>query len=279
MNNICINYLKISAKDELPEKMCLSCVSEMNQAFAFKQKCERSEKTLRSYLQQNNIKEEKTQIEIQAQVQTATIQKISTVSKKEVEKSPLERFECPPELSESHSDELIIHHGDMSECADSVEVTDTKFPGEFMEVENVQHFIDYIQSEEHVESLNDETIHMEVHQRNSDTSTTEEVVKDFIAENTLKFICNYCKSSFSCRRSLTLHMNCRKCMQSSYECDICNKIFVKKRYLIRHLQRMHRMMNDVECIDESKVDNNRKYKCDLCPKGTFFRKKSHLYGF
>lgn len=242
----------------------------MNQAFAFKQKCERSEKTLRSYLQQNNIKHEETPIQIQAQVQTPTIRKISTIPKNETEKNPSKPIECPPQVLECQTDEVITHHGDISEFSDSVEVTETASHSEFMEVENVQHYIDYIQSEEHVESTSkEETIHMEVHQRNSDTSTTEEVVKDFIAENTLKFICSYCKSSFSSRRSLTLHVNCRKCMQSSYECDICNKIFVKKRYLIRHLQRMHRMMSDAneECIDESKVDNNRKYKCDLCPKG------------
>lgn len=37
--------------DGLPEHVCITCISELNRAYSFKQKCERSEYTLRMYLQ------------------------------------------------------------------------------------------------------------------------------------------------------------------------------------------------------------------------------------
>ena len=49
-NSIC--FLQAMENDGLPENVCISCVSEINKAVSFKQKCERSEYTLRKYLHQ-----------------------------------------------------------------------------------------------------------------------------------------------------------------------------------------------------------------------------------
>lgn len=42
---------KVEAGDGLPEKMCVQCVLQVSRAFTFKQQCERSDTTLRSYFQ------------------------------------------------------------------------------------------------------------------------------------------------------------------------------------------------------------------------------------
>lgn len=41
----------MQAGDGLPEKMCVQCVLQVSRAFTFKQQCERSDTTLRSYFQ------------------------------------------------------------------------------------------------------------------------------------------------------------------------------------------------------------------------------------
>lgn len=36
--------------DQLPQQLCLACVSELNKCFAFREKCLRTNSTLRTYL-------------------------------------------------------------------------------------------------------------------------------------------------------------------------------------------------------------------------------------
>lgn len=36
--------------DQLPQQLCLACVSELNKCFAFREKCMRTNSTLRTYL-------------------------------------------------------------------------------------------------------------------------------------------------------------------------------------------------------------------------------------
>lgn len=249
---------KVSPKDQLPEKMCLTCISEMNLAFAFKQKCARSEKTLRAYLEQTCEQQEKT-------AQSSNIITISlNVSDAKVETNNSDQ---PSDVIEIPIDDMTVCHDDVCECSNCKSEAETTLLNEY--VDNEEQSIDYqysdnieyIQAEEQIEST---LVKLDVKK-----TAVENMVKDFIAENTMKFICSHCKASFTSRRSLNLHVNGRKCMQLSYECDICHKIFVKKRYLVRHLQRMHRM-SEADCADEAKMDNRKKYKCHSCPKGKNF---------
>lgn len=177
--------------------MCLNCISELNQAFAFKQKCERSERRLRSFLEQTESIDEH----------------IVECSSKMVEyKTAVE------ELSEEYKSNDLIEN----------------------------------------------------HSKKDDLTTNQikikDAITDFVAENTLKFICSHCKANFSSGRSLKLHVNSKKCMQQTYECDICKKLFIKKRYLIRHLQRMHKMANEPD-NNKQKSNSRSRYGCNLCPKG------------
>lgn len=48
--------------DGLPESLCISCISELNRAYSFKQKCERSESTLKMYFQQIKPADEQTKV-------------------------------------------------------------------------------------------------------------------------------------------------------------------------------------------------------------------------
>lgn len=200
-------FNQISEDDELPKKMCLNCVSEMNQAFSFKQKCERSEETLLTLLKQTK---------------------------------PIG----------------AIHDGWLKSSRQKTEIKNS------IRIEKVEVY--EVEADE--SDLTEGKI--EVKLKHEPTQKSIDIVNDFIAETTLKFNCSDCKATFSSKRSLSLHINSRKCMQLNYECDICHKVFIKKRYLIRHLQRMHHMMADVnepECGGSTSV--KRKYKCNLCPKG------------
>lgn len=233
--------------------MCLNCISEMNQAFAFVQKCERSEKTLRSLLDQP------TPIIVEInELPPATNQ----YPNERVEKSVVcvsNTVDCQTKLVDGHS----------YQCSDCCVEFKTKLEFERhlcdkqLELTAIEP-IEYIQT---VESQSQAPHSI----CNSKKTSMTEVVNDFIAETTMKFICSDCNATFSSRRSLSLHVNSRKCIQKAYECDICHKVFIRKRYLVRHLQRMHQMMNEIDkvkCGDGSKPSQRkRSYKCHLCLKG------------
>lgn len=234
--------------------MCLNCISEMNQAFAFKQKCERSERTLRLYLHQINY--ETRQIAVQKPNVDPLQYHVDTGDGVvfESECSTIQQNEC--QIQDS------IIQPDIYHC--------TNCSSEFNTMLEIERHICKPADENLVyNSVEDQTESSP--QPLSEKTMTENVVMDFIAENTLNFICSRCKASFSSRRSLSLHFNSRKCLQHSYECDICSKIFIKKRYLIRHLQRMHKMSNELHTKKNTKntqsKSNKRNFKCHLCPKG------------
>lgn len=241
--------------------MCLSCLSEMNHAFAFKQKCERSEKTLRVYLEQAKATNDEIQIKVTQIKRIVTTSPNESDAKWEAEENQIQSAECQSSVLGDQTDDGTLHHGNVCECTNCQTTLQNDCEQNEQQAMDYPHAeqIEYIQAEEQIEST--------LMKYEANGNGTEEAVKDFIAENTLKFICSHCKASFSSRRSLKLHENGRKCMQLSYECDICHKIFIKKRYLIRHLQRMHRMTSESEPATVLKVDSKRKYKCHLCPKG------------
>lgn len=225
--------------------MCLNCVSEMNHAFAFVQKCERSERALRSLLSEPILA-------LDSQMQRPSSETPILTSKEETD-TESNSGRCSPNTQEYQAEVVAStdhNTNDFDGCVTESKVEDYLYHNKIE-----------LAATEQIKStpLKPKTI----------GSATADAIKDFIAENTLKFICSHCKASFSSRRSLSLHVNSRKCMQQSYECDICNKVFVKKRNLIRHLQRMHRMMNKDTPEEEPYPlpNNKRKYKCHLCPKG------------
>lgn len=232
--------------------MCLSCISEMNQAFAFKQKCERSERTLRLYLEQ---------VEHDAQKKSSSPKE--SIYSHSTENNVEETAESQsPSLRENEfqMDDLAIQ-SDIYHCSNcSMEFKNG------LEIES--HVCKSTVKNSNCSNSKDQS--ESPMQSTPEKSAAENIVMDFIAENTLKFICSLCKASFSSQRAHSLHFNSQRCLQKSYECDICHKVFIKKRYLIKHLQRMHKMTNEahtVENTEDSKSKSKRKYKCHSCLKG------------
>ncbi|XP_031626180.1 zinc finger protein 84-like [Contarinia nasturtii] len=224
---------EVKIDDELPAKMCLDCISEMNQAYAFVQKCERSEKTLRSLLEQTTC--------IQTNPDTDKTRDASVLcssnSVKSYNLNHNNSYQCSNCYVGSKTNTEFEHHS----CDKQIELA---------EIEQIE----YVQTVECI---------------SSQPKITEALVKDFIAERTMKFNCGDCNAIFSSKRSLSLHINSHKCTQQAYECDICQKVFIKKRYLVRHLQRMHQMMNKVCKVtfdDGNRPIHKRNYKCHLCSK-------------
>lgn len=226
----------------------------MNHVFAFVQKCERSEKSLRLLLEQAKNVDGQTNPTSNATTTLdsnveADIESNSGQCSPNIEGYQSEGPSTPSEPNTNDIDEFVTKSEvDGYSCINKIEYST----------------IEYVQTSEHLTASTPVKC-------KTNRDATSKAINDFIAENTLKFICNHCKASFSSRRSLNLHENSRKCLQQSYECDICHKVFIKKRYLIRHLQRMHRMLNEDAKKDEcTSSSSKRKYKCHLCPKGRIF---------
>lgn len=252
--------MQVSVCDKLPVKMCLNCISEMNQAFAFKQKCERSEETLRQYLQQMHIIPLQSIEQMVGAAESISIEEVEELEEDEVtydnddDEAMESEIVCPHKSEDSEATELEIH-SEIYHCANDAKELQTNSEISRHPCSSTIEYITCV-------TIEDQT------SLQSKKTPAEHLVKDFIAENTLNFICSRCKASFSGKRSLNLHFNSGKCLEQSFECCVCHKIFIKKRYLLRHLQRMHEIQNKtVESADESKQKNVRKYKCDLCPKG------------
>lgn len=228
----------------------------MNQAYSFKQKCERSEATLRSLL-----------VQIQSNVAECQQEKIDKNT------SQCEASESSAAQTQNNKVQSIFAQEQI-----------------YTEISDVDHVIYQCINCSHEFQTNDEFEQHLCSTQEATQITVEQTVasncqldekkpKIILSFNSVtsdgmnkKFICSHCKASFSGQRSLNLHVNSKKCLQQSYECDICHKVFVKKNYLIKHLRRMHHMnessnsqMN--EKMVQSSSKDKRKHKCHLCSKG------------
>lgn len=233
----------------------------MNQAFAFKQKCERSERTLRTYLEQVKITEDETpknpcffdENKVQVEIEV------------EVDKIETESMSFPQQMVECQINDYDTYQKSNS-FGETTSILQNENDNAYQYNKRQEIEVSTVTPVKYVK-IKDQPTKSLVIKSKSKNNAAQEAVEDFIAENTLKFVCNNCKASFSSRRSLKLHMNSRKCMQQSYECDTCHKIFIKKRYLIRHFHRMKKESNASDRTVDGEIDSKRKYKCDLCPKG------------
>lgn len=170
---------KVTNHDGLPEKMCLNCISEMNQAFAFKQKCERSEKTLCTYLAQMNLS-----ANISLTKSTNSSKQIKTISFPsdvlEPSGSFTESINYPIQVIENQSVNEVIVHSENCGCTNCTE-----------DVRVLQYENEILTEMPTIEVNNDEKT------KPSKCKAAKEIVKDFIAESTFKFECSDCKASFS----------------------------------------------------------------------------------
>lgn len=96
---------KVEVGDGLPEKMCVQCVLQVSRAFTFKQQCQRSDTTLRSYYQtmQETIATEATL--------TVTDEMTGTQSVEVQFKDPTngeERFLVVQQISMMNADDMLV---------------------------------------------------------------------------------------------------------------------------------------------------------------------------
>lgn len=232
------------ADDRLPKMMCLTCVSEMNQAYAFKQKCERSETTLLSYIKQ---------MEHVSVPENTTKAEPGTWSGDEIEDNDMN--ERSPLHDEAMAPESIMSEQIIYQCVNcSVE---------FESNEEIEQHNCHVRPSNAIVFQHTEAV-LAVSFKKADTKDDDDELNGKME----KFTCNLCNGTFTSQRSLTLHTNSQKCLQRSFECDICQKVFSLKRYLVKHLHRMHQKTDEVKTESEGdETDARRKYKCDVCSKG------------
>lgn len=230
----------------------------MNQAFAFKQKCTRSETTLLSYLKQ--LEQNPTVDDIDAHKESQPISSMSwcgdemeshEIEFTETEKSPLHVIQEEEVVVDSVQSEHIVY-----QCVNCSNEFETNAAVE-------QHMC----TAHKIESLQTEQIPMKSAIK-TDSVGDHRVEHDELLDGKVqKFICNHCNGTFTSQRSLTLHVNSKRCLEKSYDCDICQKVFAQKRYLVKHLERMHKKDEETSQNDVPGEDDSRKkYKCDVCSK-------------
>lgn len=108
--NILIKTLasQVAENDDLPKNICLNCISEVNQAYSFKQKCERSEQTLKTYLRQFNEQQTETKDETMAKIEQSEEHEIVFENSKEI-------VESDGHLEQESSEQIIIDKQDADE--------------------------------------------------------------------------------------------------------------------------------------------------------------------
>ena len=109
--------------------------------------------------------------------------------------------------------------------------------------------------------------------------------------NEKPFECQVCYKKFSSKRSLSEHTKLYH-DSKGYECDICLKVFQSMYYLKKHY-RTHTSKKSISCdevfthkyvfnrhkVIHNKVlvqNNEKSFKCSICPEGKFYTTKSAL---
>lgn len=227
----------------------------MNQAYSFKQKCERSELALRAF--QRKMMCSKDVIPTNSRPVTNV-----TSKPKACDGGPIKQ------LSYSIQDQGTDVKP-MYQCIncwvtfDSSKETQTHLSEDLCAIEcGEKPLPDETDADDDIDNLQGENVSLmadgerSIHSQNDVINATA---------TDPKFVCENCKASFAMQHSLNVHRNSKKCVEQTFECDICKRIYSTKRNIRRHIHRMHR----VEKKRKLPKDANRekKYKCTQCPKG------------
>lgn len=281
--------------------MCLACISEINRVISFKQKCERSEHTLKSYLHQTIIQNAQERLENpRCQEYNFSHQYLDTFDQNETDLTPhtgiLENekkhsacfvFKCE-ECCENYQtlDDLNAHNAadhSFEDCSENIseEISTEEMKPLTVEVKpsiaevllpQYKHkcptcYAEFVRKQglnNHIRRL-----HPQIEFESSEDIDTKECF-DFIDSVAKKIKqepikrCKKCNGIFATVKSLRCHQTLDKCREKTFTCDICQKVFVRKRSVAAHM-----MTHGAE-----------KLSCPKCPK-QYSRKdklESHLLG-
>lgn len=249
----------------------------MSQAYSFKQKCERSELTLRAFQRKMTHTENVIAGHSRSVTNIVSINSIATVTA-DIE-SNLTVFDKKPanQLSYLVQDQINDDHTKpIYQCLNCWITFDS---GAEIESHLLNDLCAAAKCSPRTKMPNDDTDDKcnatmndgidDLQDNNYGVMVLVEGTHVDAKASSSKFVCSHCNASFAVQRSLTKHCNAQKCLTETLQCDICHRVFTTKRNIRRHMHRMHRFKKIRKNAAESE-----KHKCTECPKG--FPKRSAL---
>lgn len=248
------------------------CISEMNQAYSFKQKCERSELALRAF----HRRMQRTETE----APTTSRPVMNVVS---IESTAHIKLKPAKQLSYLIQDQITDGSSKPNyQCMNCWMTFDTSAEIETHLLEDIcaiecpeKSPIDDIDADYDIDDSGD------VH--DSPVAIEENIsqLKSDVDEETNKpawpprYICENCKKSFLSQHALNTHTDSKKCYEQTFECDICKHTYATKRNIRRHIHRQHRV-EKIRKNAKGTANQDKKYKCAQCPKGTWHVNENRL---
>lgn len=253
--------------DCMPGNVCLTCISEINQAVSFKQKSERSEHTLQMHIQQHKFV--KNELHIDDEIGTMTGSSDFDLQMPDAKY----HFNEPTEQTDDMRDVLIMDNHDADERGDNKEGV-LKYTLNMINDNSLAD--DGVTTRQIIkDGFNDDSSQGSLVQKlevNAPVIITKKVILS-------PFKCEKCNGTFATKKSLGIHVRYNKCVEKSYECHICKRVFISRRTLTLHMpthldkqfqcDRCDRQFTRKERLKMHLKDhsNDRKHQCPHCPKG------------
>lgn len=289
---MCI-WLQAQPSDGLPQQVCITCISEINSAVSFKQKCERSERTLYSCLQRKPQLVDEPTACADPQIDDTVDQKfnidiiyndVDTQSGRISNRTPVEEDVEDFNMTYMRSEDDYL---DSIDEPQDVEYIDEDALSEKPTSPGSAHDSDSV-IDPHAHNDADDNVHENSADDYTDSEFAQLSVPPNQPSNTVDsqppapYQCPKCSATFVTERSLRIHAKTNKCTVHTFECPTCKRVFIHRRNLRMHMQQQHsadvaertctdcaRCFDSADALQEHRLGgdcNNRTYRCTDCSK-------------
>ncbi|XP_030565511.1 zinc finger protein 501 [Drosophila novamexicana] len=223
MLNECVASIKIEPNDELPEKMCLSCICDIQTAFAFKRRCEKSHQVL-----SEKLKKSKMMSAIKVEIPEEDIDLARVKMEADELLSTGDKMECKPEEGD-------IDSSNQSSSSTKLKNSALNVQSELLETENwelAEQGIDL----GHVKVEKDTEDYIKEQQAETEAfkPTAAGEMPSGIDVKKGQFICPHCQKAFTQKSHLNAHIRTHT-GERPFQCPHCSKAFSQSSNLRKHI--------------------------------------------
>ncbi|XP_030565509.1 zinc finger protein 888-like [Drosophila novamexicana] len=311
MLNECVTSIAVQRNDELPQKMCLSCICDLQTAFDFQRRCKESHQVLSEKL--NKIKMESTinmempeedvdivrlrmeidellssgdklpedQMEFMPEDERKANSPISIFSSRDVNTAPA--YNSNQRQSSRLLDDTNLNNSEVTVRSELIEIESW----ELAEQDNELGCSKVVKDKE--DSIKEQQTECTVERH----ETGNPLAVDEPGRNTKKmnkYSCPQCRKACTCKSALKLHLRSHT-DERPYKCPHCPKAYKQFTGLLSHIY-THGGKTAFKChycrryfLEKAKLDEHvryhigyRAYKCPHCPKicTAFVYLKKHI---